>query len=220
MESQPGECTDAGNGRERCKWIEHFLVLDDECLACGHLKRGVEYKLRVRLINKVYVDAFGGQQTATVTFRAGDEFRREVSEQSSTPPRSRGGKFAGIYAWGAGASRCGRVESSSVLRFHCDRIERNVVGSFVLIRFPNHNFRVVVQLAKDQDPRRGLAWTDRTTAAIPIVERRGVIEGSDTVTLAGRSVGYFEPWDLGLDAYPFRSSGPRVVNAEITITRR
>ena len=51
------------------------------------------------------------------------------------------------------------------------------------------------------------------------VYTRGVILGSETVTLTGAPVPG-DAWDLGLEDYPFRSPGPRVVNAEITITRR
>jgi hypothetical protein len=227
LESQPAECTDAGNGRERCKWIGQFLVQDQECLGCGHLERGVEYTFRVRYLNKVYVDAFGGQQTGTVTFRAGDRFRRELSEQGQrlpagwTPPRAGSGRFAGIFAWGTGARDCDRIQSSTQLRFDCHAIRRNFAGSYVLIRFPSHEYKAHVALAPNQDRRRGLAWTEQTAEAgrLPHIANRGVILGDETVTLTGASVAH-PTWDLGLDAYPFRSPGPRVVDVEITISPR
>ncbi len=134
-------------------------------------------------------------------------------------PRAGTGTFAGIYVWGHGAGKCGRVESSTVLRYYCDDIQRNFAGSFVLIRFPSHEFKAVVELAKGQDLRRGVAWTEQDPAPVPYVYKRGVIEGSQTVTLHGALV-RSKAWDLDLDAYPFRSPGPRIVNAEITITRR
>jgi hypothetical protein len=56
-------------------------------------------------------------------------------------PRAGTGTFAGIYVWGHGAGKCGRVESSTVLGYYCDDIQRNFAGSFVLIRFPSHEFR-------------------------------------------------------------------------------
>ena len=89
----------------------------------------------------------------------------------------------------------------------------------MLIRFPNKNFNAFLELAKDQDSRRGLAWTEQDTAPLTFVYDRGAILGSETVTLNGAPVPG-AAWDLGLDAYPFRSPGPRVVNAEITITPR
>ena len=137
----------------------------------------------------------------------------------STPPRAETGAFAGISAWGTGAPACSRVEGPTVLRFFCHGIQRNFAGSYVLIRFPNKNFNAFLELAKDQDSRRGLAWTEQDTAPLTFVYDRGAILGSETVTLNGAPVPG-AAWDLGLDAYPFRSPGPRVVNAEITITPR
>ena len=110
-----------------------------------------------------------------------------------------------------------------MLTFYCNGIERNFIGSYVLIRFPSQNFNALVQLGRDQDPKRALQWTEQdTTVLSPIVYKRDVIQGSETVTLTGDSLpSYAGPqWDLGLDDYPFLSNGPRVVNAEITITPR
>jgi hypothetical protein len=138
---------------------------------------------------------------------------------ASTPPRSGTGLFAGISAWGTGAPACGRVEGPTVLRFFCHGIQRNFIGSYVLIRFPSKNFNAFVQLAADQDSRRGLVWTEQDIGPLTFVYNRNVILGSESVTLTGASVPG-TAWDLGLEDYPFRSPGPRVVNAEITITAK
>lgn len=91
----------------------------------------------------------------------------------------------------------------------------------MLIRFPSKNFKALVQIGPDQDPKRGLQWTEQDTAVLtPLVTKRGVIQANEAVTLAGDSVTHSVNWDLGLDAWPFQSSGPRVVNAKITITPR
>ena len=47
------------------------------------LKRGVEYSFRITVWNHVYVDAYGRQQSPTLTVRAGDNFRHEVFAQTS-----------------------------------------------------------------------------------------------------------------------------------------
>jgi hypothetical protein len=91
----------------------------------------------------------------------------------------------------------------------------------VLIRFPSDKFKAVLQLTEGQDPRQGLQWYEQETSKVPFVFKKGVIQGTETVTVNPQvdiPSQYRGAWDLGLDDYPFESSGPRVVNAEITIT--
>ena len=138
-----------------------------------------------------------------------------------TAPSAGAGPFDGIYAWGAGASGCVKIQSNATLTFDCRGIQRNFLGSYVLIRFPSDAFQAVLQLSPGQDPRQGLQWYVQETSKVPFVFRKGVIQGSETVTINPRTIipdRYRSAWDLGLDDYPFQSSGPRVVNAEITIT--
>ena len=142
---------------------------------------------------------------------------------ASKPPQAGTGIFAGIFAWGTGAQACNSKEQLNppVLTITCHGIKRNFIGSDVLIRFPNKNFRALVQIGPDQDPKRGLQWTEQDTAVLtPLVTLRNVIQASEAVTLSGDSVTHSVDWDLGLDAWPFQSNGPRVVNAVITITPR
>jgi hypothetical protein len=137
-----------------------------------------------------------------------------------TAPSAGTGPFDGIYAWGAGAPGCVKIQSNTRLTFDCRGIQRNFLGSYVLIRFPSDAFQAVLQLSPGQDPRQGLQWYVQETSKVPFVFRRGVIQGSETVTINPRTIipdRYRSAWDLGLDDYPFQSSGPRVVNAEITI---
>ena len=145
-----------------------------------------------------------------------------TSSLGATPAPSAGtGTFNGVYAWGAGAPGCARIESSTTLRFDCTGIQRNFLGSYVLIRFPSDRFQAVVQLTPGQDPLQGLQWYVQETSKVPFVFRKGVIQGTQTVTINPRTIipdQYRHAWDLGLDDYPFQSRGPRVVNAEITIT--
>jgi hypothetical protein len=77
-------------GREDCEWTDRFSVHDHEWFNAHELKRGVEYSFRITVWNDVYVDAYGRQQTSTLTVRAGDNFKHEVVEQPSTPPRAGG----------------------------------------------------------------------------------------------------------------------------------
>ncbi len=148
-----------------------------------------------------------------------------------TQPPAAAGAFSGIYAWGAGASRCTQQETSTVLRFGCDGIGRNFIGSFVLIRFPSKSFNAHVQLARgSDDPRQGLDWYVQDTAPIPDIVARGDIHGSASVDLNGSQVprctiegkpcpGGENSWDLGLDKVFGNYVGlPTTVNAVITIT--
>src|SRR5262245_19598691 len=141
----------------------------------------------------------------------------------SKPPQAGTGPFAGIFAWGTGAQKCNETQllRPPVLTFNCHGIERNFAGSYVLIRFPNKHFNALVRTGPDQDPKPGRQWTEQDTAVLtPLVTKRGVIQAKEAVTLAGDSVTHSVDWDLGLDAWPFQSNGPRVVNAQITITPR
>jgi hypothetical protein len=76
-------CAPRANGRDECAWEDEFFVRDHEVFNGYQLKRGVEYSFRITVWNQVYVDAYGRQQTDTLTVRAGDSFRHEVFEQTS-----------------------------------------------------------------------------------------------------------------------------------------
>ena len=88
--------------------------------------------------------------------------RRPHPPGGSTPPRAGTGLFAGISAWGEGATACARVEGPTLLRFFCNGIRRNLIGSYVLIRFPNKNCNALVQRGPE-DALRGIQWTEQGT---------------------------------------------------------
>lgn len=118
-----------------------------------------------------------------------------------------------------------------MLTFDCHGLERNFVGSFVVIRFQDKNFNAHVQLANgSNDPRQALSWYEQSTAPIPYVFKRGVINGTETVDVNGSDVppcfiggnacpGGPRGWDLGLDkAFGTTAGLPATVSVVITIT--
>lgn len=145
--------------------------------------------------------------------------------------------FSGIHPWGTGASHCKSHESNARLTIDCTEIQRNFVGSYVLIRFPNKEFLAHLQLAKDSAKdfngrRLGVNWTKQSTAPVPDVYAKGVIYGSEQKEIDPSDIkpctidgtpcpGGKDAWDLGLDRIFGSSSGlPATVSAVITITRK